>query len=136
MATERLVHKHRIDETHIRELDVCYDKGGINYFDYSTKPKGIYFASTVYEQPVGSIWKTLKVGIGQKRPGVGYILVVPLTNYRPKALREVRARVEQHAMAIHTLCAVGDTASMEQLRAILTGEVVPAPAPAVAEAEA
>lgn len=127
MATERLVHTRRIDETHIRELDVYYDKGGMNYFDYSTKPKGIYFASTVYEQPVGSTWKTLTVGIGRKQPGVGYLLVVPLTNFRPKALREVRTRVEQHAMAIHALCAVGDTASMEKLQAILTGAVIPAP---------
>ncbi len=69
MATERLVHTHRISDTHIRELDVYYDKGGMNYFDYSTKPKGIFFSSTVYEQEVGSIWKTLKVGIGAKTPG-------------------------------------------------------------------
>ena len=134
MATERLVHTHRISDTHIRELDVYYDKGGMNYFDYSTKPKGIFFSSTVYEQEVGSIWKTLKVGIGAKTPGVGYILVVPLENYRPKALREVRARVEAHADAIHALCAVGDTASMEKLKAILTGAGVPDAAPAEATA--
>ncbi len=134
MATERLVHTHRISDTHIRELDVYYDKGGMNYFDYSTKPKGIFFSSTVYEQEIGSIWKTLKVGIGQKTPGVGYILVVPLKNYRPKALREVRARVLEHAMAIHALCAVGDAESMEKLKAILTGAEVPVAVSAEASA--
>ncbi len=126
MATDRLVHKARISPTHIRELDVYYDKGGMNYFDYSQKPKGIFFSSTVYEQEEGSIWKTLKIGIGLKTPGVGYILVVPLTNYRPKALREVRARVEAHAEAIHALCDVGDAEAMAQLKAILIGVESPA----------
>ena len=126
MAQERLVHTKRMSPTHIRELSVYYDKGGINYFDYSTKPKGIFFSSTVYEQEEGSIWKTLKIGLGAKTPGVGYICVVPLTNYRPKALREVRERVEAQAQAIHALCDVGDTAAMDQLKAILTGAVVPA----------
>ena len=102
-----------------------YDKGGINYFDYSTKPKGIFFSSTVYEQEEGSIWKTLKVGLGQGKPGVGYICVVPLDRYRPKALKEVRARVEAHAERIHALCEVGDAAALAELKAILTGATVP-----------
>ena len=126
MAPTRLVHTKRISQTEIRELDVYYDKGGMNYFDYSTKPKGIFFSSTVYEQEEGSMWKTLKVGLGQTRPGVGYICARPLTNYRPKALREVRERVEAHAEAIHALCAKGDTEALAQLKAILTGEIVPA----------
>ena len=126
MAAKNLVHSHRLSETHIRELDVYYEKGSTNYWDYSRKPKGIYFSSTVYEQKVGSIWKTLHVRPGSEAPGVGYILVIPLANFRHKALREVRARVEAHAMAIHALCAVGDSASMETLRAILTGADVPA----------
>lgn len=132
MALARLVHTKRISPTHIRELDVYYDKGGMNYFDYSTKPKGIFFSSTVFEHEEGSTWKTLKVGIGAKTPGVGYILVVPLTNYRPKALREVRERVEAHTEAIHALCAVGDAEALEQLKAILTGAAVPTPAEASA----
>ena len=132
MAKERLVHTKRISPKEIRELSVYYDKGGINYFDYSTKPKGIFFSSTVFEQEEGSIWKTLKVGLGRSKPGVGYICVVPLTNYRPKALREVRERVEAHADAIHDLCAIGDAEALEQLKAILTGAVVPARAEAPA----
>ena len=134
MATERLVHRHRLSDTHIRELDVYYDKGGTNYWDYSKKPKGIYFASTVYEQPVGSQMRSLTIGVGAQTPGVGYILVVPLRNYRPKALREVRARVETHTDAIHALCAVGDSASMAKLRMILTGTEVMAAAPEAATA--
>ena len=125
MASEKLVHTKRLSPTHIRELGVYYDKGGMNYWDYSTKPKGIFFDSTVYEQEEGSAWKTLKVDVAAKTPGVGYILVVPLTNYRPKALREVRERVEAQAEAIHALCDVGDAAALERLKAILTGTVVP-----------
>lgn len=126
MADKNLVHTKRISPKEIRELEVYYDKGGINYFDYSTKPKGIYFRSAVIEHEEGSIWKTYKIGIGRSRPGEGYICVVPLTNYRPKALREVRERVEAHADAIHRLCETGDTEAMESLKAILAGEVVPA----------
>ena len=130
MATKRLVHTKRLSTTHIRELDVYYDKGGMNYFDYSTKPKGIYFSSTVSEQKVGSAWKTTSYGVGRSIPGNGYLCVVPLERYRPKALREVRARVEAHAEAIHALCGKGDAEALEQLKGILTGAVVPAPAEA------
>ena len=84
MAAERLVHKKRISSTHIRELDVYYDKGGMNYWDYSQKPKGIFFASTVFEQEEGSAWKTLKIGIGSKTPGVGYVLRGPARQLPPE----------------------------------------------------
>jgi hypothetical protein len=130
MATPRLVHTKRISPSHIRELDVYYDKGGINYWDYSEKPQGIFFTSTVFEQEEGSSWKTLKVGLGSRTPGVGYICVVPLTKYRPKALRDVRKRVVAHAEAIHALCDIGDAAALDQLKAILTGAVEPGPAEA------
>ena len=123
MATSGLVHTKRLSDTRIRELGVYYDKGGINYFDYSTKPKGIYFDSTVYEQAEGSPIKTLSVGLADRRPGVGYILVIPLDRYRPRALREVRERVETHAETIHALCDVGNAAALEKLKAILTGAV-------------
>ena len=127
MAQQRLVHAKRISSTHVRELEVYYDKGGLNYFDYKTRPKGIFFSSSVFEQEEGSMWKTYKIGIGRNTPGVGYICVVPLDTYRPKPLREVRERVEAHAEAIHALCGVGDAEAVEQLKAILTGAVVPAP---------
>lgn len=124
MASKRLVHAKRISPSQIRELDVYYDKGGMNYLDYSTKPKGVFFSSTIYEQEEGSPWKTLRVGLGQSKPGVGYICVVPLANYRPKALREVHERVEAHAEAIHALCDLGDAEALATLKAILTGAVV------------
>ena len=79
MASDRLVHTKRISPREIRELDVYYDKGGINYFDYSTKPKGIFFSSTVYKQEEGSIWKTLKVGLGWSKPGVAISASSPST---------------------------------------------------------
>ncbi len=125
MATERLVHTKRLSSTHIRELNVYYDKGGMNYFDYSQKPKGIFFSSTVFEQEEGSMWKTLKVGLGRTTPGAGYVCVVPLDRYRLKALREVRARVEAHAERIHALCDAGGTEALAELKAILTGATVP-----------
>lgn len=124
MATKRLVHTKRLSPTHFHELDVYYDRGGTNYWDYSQKLKGIYFASTVFEQEEGSILKTLKIGIGSKTPGVSYILVVPLETYRPRALREVRARVEVHAETMHALCDVDGASALRELKAILTGASV------------
>jgi hypothetical protein len=41
MALARLVHTKRMSPTHIRELSVYYDKGGMNSFDYSQKPKDV-----------------------------------------------------------------------------------------------
>lgn len=71
MAQERLLHIKRISTRKIRELHVYYDKGGLNYLDYSMKQRAIFFASTIYDQEEGSIWKTLTVGLGQSKPGIG-----------------------------------------------------------------
>ena len=120
----RLVHTRRLSPTHIRELEVYYDAGGVNYWDYSRKPKGIYFASTIYQQPEGGAFKTLTIGPGSDRKGVGYICVVLLERYRPSALREVRVRVEAHAETIHALCEAGDPEALARLRVILSGETV------------
>ncbi|WP_299845184.1 hypothetical protein [uncultured Jannaschia sp.] len=123
MAQKRFVHAKRISPTQVRELEVYYDKGGLNYFDYKTKPKGIFFSSSVFEQEEGSMWKTYKIGMGCNTPGVGYVCIVPLETYRPKPLREVRERVEANAEAIHALCDIGDAEALEQLKAILAGEI-------------
>ena len=124
MATARLVHRHRLSDTHVRELDVYYDVGGMNYWDYSRKPKGIYFSASLYQDAEGSALKTWTSG----RAGDGYILVEPLDRYRPKALKDVRARVLAQAEAIHALLDVGDADALARLKAILTGALAPAAA--------
>ena len=55
---------------------------------------------------------------------MGYLCVVPLERYRPKPLREVRARVEAQAETIHALCEAGDPEALAHLRAILAGGMV------------
>jgi hypothetical protein len=117
MASKTHVHTERLSDTYIRELSVAYDKGGINYWDYSQQPKGIYFRSSLYEQPEGSIWKTWTTG----QKGDGYILVVPLDRYRPKALREVTERVLANADRIHALLDAADAHALTELKTILTG---------------
>lgn len=129
MATARLVHRRRLSDTHVRELDVYYDKGGMNYWDYSQKPKGIYFSASLYQDAEGSAFKTWTSG----QKGDGYILVEPLDRYRPKALRDVRARVLARAEAIHALLDVGDADALARLKAILGGtETATSATPAVA----
>ena len=118
MTASRTVHTKRLNETYKRELQVYYDKGGVNYWDYSQKPKGIYFASTVYEQAEGATSRTWTTG----QKGDGYILVVPLERYSAKQLRLVRERVEEHADQIHTLFNTGN--HLEQLKQILAGEYI------------
>ena len=127
MASSTRVHTKRLSPTRVRELGVAYDKGGMNYWDYSQKPKGIYFSASLYQDVEGSDFRTWSTG----QKGDGYLLVVPLDRYRPKPLREVRARVLAHAEAIHALLDTADADAMARLRAILAG-TAPASAPAAA----
>lgn len=115
MAQDRTVHTKRFGQTRYRDLQVYYDKGGINYWDYSRKPKGIYFASHCYRRSGGcKTWST-----GQK--GDGYICVIELERYKPTALRAVCQRVEQEAEAIHALLD-GRGGSIIELTAFLRGK--------------
>lgn len=118
MPQPTLVHTKRLTETNIRELSVYYDKGGVNYWNYDQKPKGIYFSTGLYEQVPGSGIKSWKTG----QPGDGYILVTPLERYSRKALRLVRERVEEHADQIHAMFDHGG--NVENLKALLRGEKI------------
>jgi len=69
MPMPTLVHTKHLTETNIRELSVYYDKGGVNYWNYDQKPKGIYFSTGLYEQVPGSGIKSWKTG----QPGDGYV---------------------------------------------------------------
>ena len=116
MPKTNLVHTKRLSETRIRELSVYYDKGGMNYWDYAQKPKGIYFSTGLYEQVPGSGIKSWKTG----QKGDGYILVTSLDRYSRKALRLVRERVEEHAAQIHAMFDQGG--DIENLKCLLRGE--------------
>jgi len=116
MPLPKLVHTKRLTETNIRELSVYYDKGGMNYWDYSQKPKGIYFSTGLYEQVPGSGIKSWKTG----QPGDGYILVTPLERYSKRALRLVHERVTEHADQIHAMFDLGG--DVENLKRLLRGE--------------
>ncbi|KIN69891.1 hypothetical protein Z945_3783 [Sulfitobacter noctilucae] len=116
MPMPTLVHTKHLTETNIRELSVYYDKGGVNYWNYDQKPKGIYFSTGLYEQVPGSGIKSWKTG----QPGDGYVLVTPLERYSRKALRLVRERVEEHADQIHAMFDHGG--NVENLKALLRGE--------------
>ena len=115
MAQNRTVHTKHLGGSRHRDLQVYYDKGGINYWDYSHKPKGIYFASHCYTQSGGVMsWST-----GQK--GDGYICVAQLSTYRPSVLRAVRARVVAQADDIHNILD-GNYGNIADLTAYLRGE--------------
>jgi hypothetical protein len=116
MAQDIIVHTKHLGDNRYRDLQVYYDKGGMNYWDYSQKPKGIYFASHVYSRQGGMMsWST-----GQK--GDGYICVAELTNYRPSVLKAVRARIEAEADAIHDVFE-GCGATVQQLKQYLVGDI-------------
>ena len=119
MAQDKSVHKKNLKDNLWRELQVYYDKGGINYWNYAQKPKGIYFASHIYRlngTEAGNIrtWST-----GQK--GDGYLLIVPLERYSRKQLRLVRERVEADPERIHTML---DQGKVDELKLLLAGEAV------------
>ncbi len=114
MAQERTIHTKHLGETRYRDLNVYYEKGGTNYWDYSQKPKGIYFASSKYKK-VGSMtsWST-----GQK--GDGYMLITPLERYSRKQLSILQERVRNHADLIHDLLDESDVGNLTRL---LKGEM-------------
>ncbi|WP_171182076.1 hypothetical protein [Ruegeria sp. HKCCD8929] len=119
MAQDRTVHSKNLEGNLWRDLDVYYDRGGINFWDYSQKPKGIYFASQIYRlnsTEAGAIrsWST-----GQK--GDGYLLIVPLDRYSRKQLRLVRERVEADPERIHDMLGHGQ---IHQLKQLLAGEAL------------
>lgn len=118
MAATRTIHTRHLGETRYRDLQVYYDKGGMNYWDYSQKPKGIYFASHCYQKTVSDGASFTTWSTGQR--GDGYLLVTPLATYSAKALRLVQERVRHHADLVHDILD-GTCGSIEELRAILEG---------------
>ena len=124
MAEDRTVHTKHLGANRYRDLQVYYDKGGMNYWDYSNKPKGIYFATMLYTKSGGCrTWST-----GQK--GDGYLLAVPLERYSAKQLRLVRERVEVAAEQIHDIME-GRYGSIAELKAYIKGEAALPAAPDV-----
>lgn len=120
MATPRNVDTRHLGDNRYRDLQVYYDKGGISYWDYSQKPKGIYFASNLYSKSGTTVsWST-------SQKGDGYILVTPLTNYSAKALRIVQDRVRENAARIHDILD-GTAGTFAELKAILEGRPIGLP---------
>jgi hypothetical protein len=117
MANDKTVHTRNPGANRYRDLQVYYEKGGTNYWDYSQKPRGIYFASHQYRREGGVLsWTS-----GQK--GDGYLLATPLAVYSAKALRLVRERVEANAERIHDILD-GRAGTLAELQAIVTGTPV------------
>lgn len=117
-APTRTIHTRHLGETRYRDLNVYYDKGGMNYWDYSQKPKGIYFASELYQRSSTSAGAIRTWSTGQK--GDGYLLVTELENYSAKALRLVQERVRAHADLLHDILD-GRCGTLADLNAILAG---------------
>ena len=128
-ATTRTIHTRHLGETRYRDLQVYYDKGGMNYWDYSRKPKGIYFASELYQRTSTTSGAIRTWSTGQK--GDGYLLVTPLETYSPKALRLVQERVRQHADLLHDILG-GSCGTIADLKAILEGRATGISIPAAA----
>lgn len=51
MAQDRTVHSKNLEGNRWRDLDVYYDKGGINYWNYEQKPKGTPPMSALLKPP-------------------------------------------------------------------------------------
>lgn len=115
MTASRKIDTRHLGDGRYRDLQVYYDKGGISYWDYSKKPKGIYFASHLYSRSGSTVtWSTTQ-------KGDGYLLITELANFSPKALRLVQDRVRTHAALIHDILD-GKSGTFADLKAILQGE--------------
>ncbi|MBD1204569.1 MAG: hypothetical protein H9533_10575 [Rhodobacteraceae bacterium] len=122
----RTIHTRHLGETRYRDLKVYYDKGGMNYWDYSQKPKGIYFASELYQRSSTSAGAIRTWSTGQK--GDGYLLVTELATYSAKVLRLVQERVRTHADLIHDILD-GRCGTLADLKAVLVGTASSVAAP-------
>ncbi|MCZ8081460.1 MAG: hypothetical protein O9289_21115 [Rhodobacteraceae bacterium] len=125
-APTRTIHTRHLGETRYRDLKVHYDKGGMNYWDYSRRPKGIYFASELYQLSSTSAGAIRTWSTGQK--GDGYLLVTELETYSAKALRLVQERVRTHADHIHDFLD-GRCGTLADLKALLAGTASSVAAP-------
>lgn len=122
MAASRTIDTRHLGDNRYRDLQVYYDKGGISYWDYSQKPKGIYFASHLYSRSGSTVsWST-------QQKGDGYLLVVPLANYSAKALRLVQERVKANAARIHDILD-GTSGTFAELKALLEGQAIDVTSP-------
>ena len=101
MAASRTIDTRDLGNGHHRDLQVYYDKGGMSFWDYSKKPKGIYFASHLYSKSGTGTATVTTWSTGQKSDG--YLLVTELANYSAKALRLLQDRVRTHAVLIHDI---------------------------------
>lgn len=111
MPKTRTIHTKHLGENRYRDLEVYYAAASTNYWDYSVKPKGIYFASQFYTKSGG--FRTIQLTpTGAGRSDSGYILVEELKNYRPSVLKGVIARVEQNADRIHALLDAGQNSAV------------------------
>ena len=113
MAQDKTVHTKHLGDNRYRDLQAYYEKGSISYWDYSKKPKGIYFGAHSYTKSGG----TRTFSTGQK--GDGYLLIVRLDRYRPTALRKLQAAIKDHADHIHDLI---DRGAVNELHAFLKSE--------------
>jgi len=111
MAQDKTVHTKHLGETEYRDLDVYYEKGSMNYWDYSKKPKVIYFSTSKYRKSGG--FKSYSLCPG--KPGEGYLLVTPLERYSRKQLSILQGCVRDHADLIHHLLDAGDVTNLIEL---------------------
>ncbi|WP_316014686.1 hypothetical protein [Roseobacter sp. HKCCA0434] len=116
-----VVHTQDLGDSQFRDVTVYYEKGGINYWDYSRKPMGIYVSVTRYRRE-GAIrtWST-----GQK--GDGYLLIVPLDRYRRRAFTDTTEAVKAN---IEEFLGRWDAGDPDGVAALLTGQAEPAAAAA------
>jgi hypothetical protein len=121
MSKRETIHTKRLSETHIRELSVGYKKAEMSYYDYKTRPCGIYLHSTVSEHAEGSMWKTWRNG----QPTDGWVLVQELQRYKPTALRTVEGLVRGNPDLVHELL---EASAIGTLKAFLRGEITEAQA--------
>jgi len=126
MTAARTIDTRHLGDGHYRDLQVYYDKGGMSYWDYSKKPKGIYFASHIYSKSGTGTATIISWSTSQK--GDGYLLVTELSHYSAKALRLVQDRVRNHAVLIHDILD-GTRGAFADLQAVLQGDAITIAAP-------
>lgn len=84
-------------ENMFREVDVYYDEGGINYFNYKQKERGYYLSSSIVKIEGGM--KTWKMG----QSGDGYMFLRSAKRFNRRILNELAATVKKNATQINAI---------------------------------
>lgn len=109
MSSFTAVHKKHLHDNFYRELSVFYDKGSVGMWTHEAYPRGVYFMSQSFE--LKDTCRSFCIGPSAARDS-GKLLVAPLANYKPTALKRVIEFVKTNCDTLHDMLDAGQNSAL------------------------